>query len=253
LHTRTAVVAYEGRAVASHHSALVVRRLPTYAADLRQVHLTRTADRWSRRRPGLTQHEMVTGARAEDGIIDVALAIAQTGCVNGSMSALVAADAALHRGLLDVDDLAEACDLLLGSQASVVRTVLRRAEGTAESPGETRLRHALQTMGFAVAAQFPIVDGSFEAIVDFMVEGCVAVEFDGFVKYGRRRAYAVSAAPAELVVAEKIREDHIRELGHEMVRPIWSDLDELPALRRRIERALHLAQGRGARWVRAER
>ena len=69
----------------------------------------------------------------------------------------------------------------------------------------------------------PIVDGSFVAVVDFLVDGCVAVEFDGFVKYGRRRAFATDATPAEIVFAEKVREDQFGELGHEMVRVVWAD------------------------------
>ena len=44
--------------------------------------------------------------------------------------------------------------------------------------------------------------------------------------------------------SEKIREDHVRELGHEMVRVIWADFDDLPLLDRRMERALMLAANR---------
>jgi hypothetical protein len=246
-----AVVAYEGRAVASHHSALVLSGVPAFSADLRQVHLTRVADTWSRRRRGLTLHQMVPGAVATDGVIDLAVAVVQAGCLNGSMAALVAADAALHRGLLDNDHLRRGCDLVVGPRSSVVRAMLRHADGSAESPGETRLRHALRVMGFSVAPQVPIIDGSFMAVVDFLVDGCVGVEFDGFVKYGRRRAFATEATPAEIVFAEKVREDHVRELGHEMVRVVWADFEELPLLRRRVERALSLAANRGLTSVRA--
>ena len=253
LHTAqatAALVAYEGRAVASHHSALVLHGVPAFAADLRQVHLTRTADSWSRRRAGLTLHEMVPGAVATDGVMDLAVAVVQAGCVNGSMAALVAADAALHRGRLGPDDLQRACALVAGPRSSVVRATLQHADGSAESPGETRLRHALRVMGFSVTPQMPIVDGSFVAVVDFLVEDCVAVEFDGFVKYGRRRAFATEVTPAEIVFAEKVREDHVRELGHEMVRVIWADFDDLPLLRRRVERALVRAANRGLTSVR---
>ena len=241
---RAAVVAYEGRAAASHHSALVLHGLPAYSADLHQVHLTRTADTWSRRRPGLTLHQMVPGAATTDGVIDLAVAVVQAGCVNGSMAALVAADAALHRGQLGQDDLQRACDLVVGPRSAVIRALLRHADGSAESPGETRLRHALRMMGFSVTPQVPIVDGSFVAVVDFLVGDCVAVEFDGFVKYGRRRAFATDVTPADIVFAEKVREDHVRELGHEMVRVIWTDFDDLPLLRRRVERAVMLAANR---------
>jgi hypothetical protein len=249
--TRAALVAYEDRAVGSHHSALVLRGVPAFCADLRQVHLTRTADTWSRRRAGLTLHQMVPGAGATEGVIDLAVAVVQAGCVNGSMAALVAADAALHRGLLTQADLLRGCDLVVGPHSSVVRAALRHADGSAESPGETRLRHALRVMGFSAVPQMPIVDGSFTAVVDFLVEDCVAVEFDGFVKYGRGRAFATDVTPAEIVFAEKIREDHVRELGHEMVRVIWADFDDLPLLRRRVERALAQATIRGLPSMRA--
>ena len=246
-----AMTAYEGRAVASHHSALVLAGLPAYSADLRQVHLTRTADNWSRRRQGLTLHQMVPGAAVVDGVIDLAVAVVQAGCVNGSMAALIAADAALHRGRLGQDDLHRACDLVVGPHSSVVRAMVRQADGSAESPGETRLRHALRLMGFACTPQARIVDGAFVAVVDFLVEDCVAVEFDGFVKYGRGRAFATDATPAEVVFTEKVREDHVKELGNEMVRVIWADFDDLPLLRRRVERALLLAADRGLASVRA--
>ena len=226
---RAAVVAYEGRAAASHHSALVLHGLPAYTADLRQVHLTRTADTWSRRRPGLTLHQMVPDAATTDGVIDLGVAVVQAGCVNGSMAALVAADAALHHGRLGHDDLQRACDLVMGPRSAVIRALLRHADGSAESPGETRLRHALQMMGFSVRPQVRIVDGSFVAVVDFLVEDCLAVEFDGFVKYGRRRAFATEVTPADIVFAEKIREDHVRAGPRDGAGDL-ADFDDLPLL-----------------------
>ena len=47
--TRAVVRAYDGRVMASHHSALVRNSLPTFAADLRQVHVTKTSGTHSRR------------------------------------------------------------------------------------------------------------------------------------------------------------------------------------------------------------
>ena len=40
LMTRALMRNFDGRAVASHHSALVLHSLPVFAADLRQVHLS---------------------------------------------------------------------------------------------------------------------------------------------------------------------------------------------------------------------
>jgi len=55
----------------------------------------------------------------------------------------------------------------------------------------------------------------------------------------------IRATSADVLVAEKIREDHIRELGYEMVRVIWAELNDLVALRRRIEAAVGRARSRG--------
>jgi very-short-patch-repair endonuclease len=238
--TRAALRAREGHTMASHHSALVLNGLPAYAADLRQVHLTRSKDTWSRRRPGLTVHQRVPGAWAVDGVIDTGTAIVQTGTTNGPMAALIAADAALHAKRVSQDQLLEACSRVLGPHTTAVREAVRLADGRTESPGETRLRCALRLMGFAVTPQFRIVDGDFLAIVDFLIEEAnLAIEFDGFVKYGRRSPYDLAATPADIVVAEKIREDHVRDLGYGMLRVIWPELDATATLRRRVDAAVH--------------
>src|SRR4029078_13090798 len=90
------------------HTARVPPPRPVFAADLRQVHLTRADDTLSRRRSGLTVHRRVLGASMHEGLIDVATAVVQTGLENGPMAALIAADAALHRALLDSGQLTEA-------------------------------------------------------------------------------------------------------------------------------------------------
>jgi hypothetical protein len=152
------------------------------------------------------------------------------------MAALVAGDAALHRRLVGLDDLTEACVRVVGPRTVAIRSMLRHADARAESPGETRLRWALRLMGYHPLSQFRIEDGPFLAVVDFLLEEArVAIEFDGFVKYGRRSPFALSAQPAEIVAAEKVREDHVRELDYGFVRVIWSDLDALPVLGRRID------------------
>lgn len=122
------------------------------------------------------------------------------------------------------------------------RRVVDLADGRAESPGETRLREALRWMGLVATPQFRIEDGAFLAFVDLYIEEHqLAIEFDGFVKYGRLDPLATQPTPADVVVAEKIREDHIRELGHRFLRVIWRDMDELRALRGRIDGIIHRA------------
>lgn len=242
LHAATAralVRAFDGRAVASHHTGLVLHDLPIFGSDLSQVHLTRTGDDHSRRRRGLTVHEHVTGAAAQGGVIEPSVAVVQAGMVNGPMAALVAADAALHRGLISDLDLAHAQSLIGGARALVVRRTLRHADGRSESPGETRLREGLRRMGFAVTPQVEIRDGSFLARVDMLLDDApVIFEFDGFVKYGRTWAQHDVTAPADVVFAEKVREDQLRGLGYSVVRVIWSDLDAMDIVRRRAETAV---------------
>jgi hypothetical protein len=179
--------------------------------------------------------------------MDIGDAIMGTLKINGEMAALIAADAACHRGLVSIEQLHQAAACVIGPGATHALRVASAADGRAESPGETRLRHAFRLMGHAVTPQFVIQDGSFLAVVDFMLDDYgVAFEFDGFVKYGRRDPLSMQATPADIVVAEKIREDHIRELDYGMGRVIWPELDNLVMLRRKVERTIDSARRRSA-------
>ena len=94
-------------------------------------------------------------------------------------------------------------------------------------------------MRLPVTPQFEICDGSFRAFVDVKIDGVdVIVEFDGRVKYSRREdevdPYGDYRDPREVLWAEKRREDTLRRLGYEVVRVTWQNLDDLPALARRI-------------------
>lgn len=245
LSTRAMLRAFDGRAVASHHSNLVLNDLPVYAADLRTTHLTRVADDHTRRRKALTIHAQVVGAAHDGLLIEPAVAIIQTGMLNGTMAALVAADAAAHRGTLSKSDLARAAALFAQvDKAAPVLRALEDVDGRAESPGETRLRVAVRMMGVAVTPQQVILgpDG-FRAVVDLGVDGeRVAIEFDGFVKYGRPNPAWGQQTPADVVVGEKRREDRLRALGYIVVRVTWDELDNLPALKARIFRAIELSR-----------
>lgn len=245
LRAHAVIRAYAERVVASHHTALVLCDLPTFAADLRQVHVTRVDDGQFRRRPGLTVHEQTHGVTPADGMVSVAAAIMGTGRINGQMAGLIAADAALHRQLVTHDDLVAAARSIVGPASTLARRVALLADGRAESPGETRMREALRLMGFRATPQFRLDDGPFHAVVDFLLEDHrLVIEFDGFVKYGRRAPLDTSPTPADVLFAEKVREDRIRSMDYVVVRVVWRDLEDLPLLRRRIEAAMALADGR---------
>ncbi len=60
-------------------------------------------------------------------------------------------------------------------------------------------------------------------------------EFDGRVKYGR--ALAPDQDPVEALWREKVREDLLRDLGWQVVRWTWADLDDPRAWFLRLGRA----------------
>ena len=61
----------------------MLRSLPTLAADLRQVHVTRVDSGQFRRRAGLTVHERSNGLQSSEGVIEVGSAFMGTGRCNG--------------------------------------------------------------------------------------------------------------------------------------------------------------------------
>jgi very-short-patch-repair endonuclease len=238
------------RAVISHHSLLVCRRLPTFRADLETVHLTSgvadtvaPVDGQARRsvtvrRPGLVIHRPIGGLRLEpaplhDGRpagMPLAHAIVQAGLLAGPESALVPADAALRAGLTTSIAL-EAAVAAFRTHTGIgpVRCALPHADGRHESPGETRTAYLLRALGFSVEPQTEVVAEGRRYRPDFRIVGTrVLVEFDGAVKYTDARA----------LFDEKQREDALRRAGWTVVRLVWADLADPEKVRGRILDAL---------------
>ena len=240
LEARAWVRHFEGRALASHHSAVLLHGLPTLGVDLARVHVTRTADRHTRARAGLSVHPALgvptvtdrEGGRAKAVAVHVALAVVQTGMVNGPLNTLVSGDAALRTGRTTRADIEAAVDVLRRMPGLAgVRAVIGQLDGRHESVGETRLAQVFRGLGIAATPQV-WVRGLQDWRVDFMIDGTrVIVEFDGAVKYdgpdGRRA-----------LMAEKRREDALRELGFEVVRVTWADLAQPQVIRARITAAI---------------
>jgi hypothetical protein len=72
--------------------------------------------------------------------------------------------------------------------------------------------------------------------VDFHFDGIVLGEFDGRVKYGR--LLKPGESPGDAVFAEKLREDALRDLGFEVVRWTWDDLESPGQVVERVHRAI---------------
>jgi very-short-patch-repair endonuclease len=168
--------------------------------------------------------------------------VVQHGISVGPLSALVAADGALRVGLATREDVSEALDAVRQHPHSAgIEEMLRHADGRHESPGETRLAHALRLLGIAATPQVRIPGSN--AVVDFLVdEATVVIEFDGRVKYGRGAdeldPFGRRREGRDVLWHEKQREDRLRELGYEIVRVTWSDLDSPQELAVRIRRAV---------------
>jgi hypothetical protein len=187
LTTRALLRARPGQLVASHHSALLILGLPTYRADLSRVRLARRTPGPTRTRAGYSVGRAVPASAQLADTVSPALAVVQHGLSSGPLSALVAADAALHQRLATREDLSSALDWIrFHPRSAGVKRFVALADGRRESPGETRLAHAFHLMGVAVTPQAHITAPGFSAYVDFALDGeNIVVEFDGKVKYGR--------------------------------------------------------------------
>ncbi len=150
--------------------------------------------------------------------------------------ALVIADSALRGGHVDRDGL----DRLVGRSAGArgvrrARMVLARADGGAESAGESMLRWRLVESGLAE----PVVQVPVETSIGWRwldlgwPEAKVGIEFDGRVKYGSDGEQAVRA-----VLEEKRRQQAIEDEGWTLLRFSWSDLSDPDRLIARVSRAL---------------
>src|SRR5690606_26703193 len=114
---------------------------------------------------------------------------------------------------------------------SKVGRVIAMAEPLTESVGETRTRLILRDAGFAVVPQAEIRDGpTLLGRVDFLVDDCVVVEFDGLVKYA-------GSDGKQTLAAEKDRETRISWMGYEVVRVVWSELHDPAEIVRRVQEA----------------
>ncbi len=150
--------------------------------------------------------------------------------------AVAVLDAALHLGadpgLLD-RILLEAAGR---KGVPTARVALAFADRLAESVGESISRVRMAEVGLpAPVLQFEVFSelGTWVARTDFWWrEQRVVGEFDGRVKYT-----GPAGEVADVVMAEKRREQAIRDAGFWFVRWGWQDLDDRVAFKRRILQA----------------
>lgn len=123
------------------------------------------------------------------------------------------------------------------------RAALAFADGRSGSGGESLSRVGIHLMGFEapqLQVRHPHPEGFYDA--DFWWPATRARpptigEFDGVMKY-LKAEYRGGADASQVVVAEKLREDFLREQGNGLVRWGWSEArTPVPALRTRLLRA----------------
>jgi very-short-patch-repair endonuclease len=244
--TRAVLRSFAGRIAASHHSALALHGLPFWNVDTEIVHVCRISGRSSRVRDTLHIHESVPTRQlrvltlTQAIVTSPALAVIGTAMVDGVEAGVVAADAALQRGKVSVQELDDAVTAATGvPRVTHARLAVTMADPRCESPGESRTRLVLHTIPGAppIRSQHRVRDsfGREVARVDFLVGDRVVVEFDGRVKYG------MDGRPEEALWAEKQREDRLRELGLVVVRIVWADLQRPEVIVQRVLAALRLA------------
>jgi hypothetical protein len=214
-------------AVVSHASAAVLHGLPLWRVALGRAHVTK--DRRTGGRVSSLLHVHVAALDDDEIVVldgvavtSVARTVADLARSEPFEQALIPADAALHRHLVTPDDLDEAVDRAAHRRGIPrARRVVAFAAAGAMSPGESRSRLAIHRAGLPPPLLQHTVAG---AEVDFWWPDHATVgEFDGRAKYGRLLAAGETAA--DVVFAEKIREDRIRAEGVAVVRWTW---DELP-------------------------
>jgi len=236
-------------AVLSHASGAVLRDLPVWREALGSVHVTRPRRGGGGRRTVLRRH---TSPLDPDEVGEVdgwpVTALART-VVDHARSVpfeqgVAAADRALALGL-DPVLLQAALEREAGwPGAGRARRVADFADGRAESAGESVSRVVLARLGLMPEdLQLAVVDGvRVVGRVDFAwPEHRTIGEFDGRLKYGRllRKGEDI----VQVVYREKVREDLLRDLGWQVVRWTWADLEHPDVIADRLRRAFRRAGG----------
>jgi very-short-patch-repair endonuclease len=179
--------------------------------------------------------------------VPIATAVIQAGLrppVRGAtpfpLESLVAADNALHQGLVTLEQLSAAVRAHVGTPGIPgVRSLLTHADGRHESVGETRMAHTMRALGYRFTAQLPVTFGGRRWWVDFELDDHpVVIEFDGLAKYGGGLANPTADQLRQALAREKWREDRLRDSGREVVRFIWREVDDAMLIRARIDEAI---------------
>jgi hypothetical protein len=238
LQIRAAVGELTSDAVVSHVSAAVLHGLRIWGVRLDRVHVTRRRPTGGRCGALVHVHSatldpleiVVIGGIA---VTSLARTVADLGRMLSFEKAVVFCDSAMFHARSDRVEAADVLDVLdheprrPGTRAA--RRMLGFSSGLSESVGESRSRVVIAAAGLPPPAlQWEVraaATGAFIGRVDMGWPQYRTVgEFDGLVKYGR--TLRPDQDVAEVLVAEKVREDALRDEDLAVVRWIWEDLTD---------------------------
>lgn len=230
-------------AVVSHLSAAVLHGLPVWGDPLRRVQMTRNRRSGARLTADLQIHaapldpwelmviDAITVTSMARTLVDVARHV-------GFEQAVVVADAALWRKLVTREELDVALAAARGRPGvPAARRALAFARWGAESVGESRSRVAMMLAGIPepiLQWEVPTASGLVHADFGwprFRTFG----EFDGREKY--RRLVPPGRTAGDVVFAEKLREDAMRDEDLRAVRWGWSDITPFAPTAARLRHA----------------
>lgn len=231
----------------SHETAALLWGCWTWRLG-RLVHVTQLANPSVRRDADLTTRRHWTALPERDrsdldGVPVTSLERTVVDCARSlpAPSALVVADSALRLGA-EVRLLDQILDESAGKRGVVqARQILQLADARSESPGETLVRWTALDVGLPpLVPQFPVITWLGEFRLDLAwPELRIGLEFDGAVKYA-----GGMGDPRERLLAEKRREDALRESGWTILRVTWEDLKDPERLVGRLRAARRLARER---------
>lgn len=232
--SRAVLQQYDDSVALSHDSAVIRHRGPSYGLDLSKVHLLHLLPSTGRRNvAGIVHHEGTARVvdltrNGEDWLTAPARTVMDVAITRGVEAGIVVADDFIRRGLTSKEELWLAYECVKDwPGAIIVRLVIDRCDGRAESVGETLGRELFRKHLLPMPIpQFEVFrpDGTLAGRTDWAwPDHKVFGEFDGKVKYLRFRREGESITDA--VLREKKREDEIRELtDFRFIRLVWADL-----------------------------
>ena len=247
LTARAVVAQLPTESVVSHVSAAVLHGLPVWNLPLARVHVTRDHRSGGHRRADLHVHH--TPLRPDEitvvdgiAITTPARTLVDLARVAPFEQAVAVADAALFRKMVDrttLDDAVERAARRPGNHKA--RRAIAFATRGGESVGESRSRVLMARFQLPIPTlQWEVPALRWVGRTDFAwPERRTVGEFDGRVKYGR--LLRPGQQPGDVVFAEKVREDAIRDAGFRVVRWIWDELDGFDCVMERLRRAFAAA------------